>query len=100
MPAEMRRSVARYLVAGGIVALLVNVAINAVAGWVIYAKLDAVPLAGDTSIAGDTIVGAFLIAFFTLLVVTPATRREVRGGRVVAGGGRERVLTRWLERGR
>ena len=94
----MRRSVARYLVVGGIVALLVNVAINAVAGWAIYAKLDAVPLTGDLSIAGDTIVGAFLIAFFTLLVVAPATRREVRSGHIVGGGGRERALPRWLER--
>jgi hypothetical protein len=86
----MRKSVRRYLLAGGFLALLVNLAINAGAGVAIYGDLAAVPLAGDHGIAGDTIVGAFLIAFFTLVIVAPATRREVRAGHVV-GGRRFRV---------
>ena len=96
---QMRKSVGRYLFAGGSLALLVNIAINALAGRAVYGDLAAVPLTGDKSIAGDTLVGAFLIAFFTLLVVAPATRREVRSGKVIGGGpARWRRLPRWLER--
>jgi hypothetical protein len=80
------RSLARYLIIGGVIAVLVNVAINAVVGNAIYGRVAAVPLTGDSSIAGDTIVGAFLIVFFTLLIVAPATRREIRSGRVRGGG--------------
>jgi len=92
----MRRSLARYLLINGILALLVNVGINAVVGNAVYGHARAVPLTGDSSIAGDTIVGAFLIAFFTLLIVAPTARREVRSGRVV-GGGKVR-LPAWFER--
>jgi hypothetical protein len=86
MAGAVRRSLARYLIAGGVVAVLVNVAINAVVGNAIYGQVARVPLTGDSSIAGDTIVGAFLIVFFTLLIVAPATRREIRSGRVRGGG--------------
>jgi hypothetical protein len=83
---SMQRSLARYLITGGVVAVIVNVVINAVVGNAIYAKLATLPLTGDSSIAGDTIVGAFFIGFFTLLIVAPTTRREIRSGRVRGGG--------------
>ena len=67
------RSLARYLIVGGVVAVLVNVAINAAVGNAIYGRVAAVPLTGDSSIAGDMIIGAFLIVFFTLLLVTGNT---------------------------
>lgn len=76
----------RYLAISGAIALVVNVAINLVVGSAIYKGHDVVPLTGDSSIAGDTVVGAFLIAFFTLLVVPQAARREVRAGHIRAGG--------------
>ena len=95
----MRKSVGRYLFAGGVLALLVNVGINAAVGRAVYAGAGVVPLTGDRSIAGDTIVGAFLIAFFTLLVVAPAARREIRSGRVIGSGpARWHRLPRWVER--
>ena len=92
----MQRSLARYLIASGVLAVIVNVAINAAVGHALYARVAAVPLTGDPSIAGDTIVGAFLIAFFTLVIVAPATRREIRSGRV--RGGRKRAVPGWLAR--
>jgi hypothetical protein len=92
----MQRSLGRYLLAGGALAIVVNVAINAAVGHALYAHLAAIPLTGDPSIAGDTIVGAFLIAFFTLAIVAPATRREVRSGRVRGGG--KRALPGWIAR--
>ncbi|HSN27301.1 MAG TPA: hypothetical protein VLT45_13500, partial [Kofleriaceae bacterium] len=90
------RQLARYLVAGGVLAVLVNVAINAAVGHAMYAHLSAIALTGDPSIAGDTIIGAFLIAFFTFVIVAPATRREVRSGRV--RGGRKIALPDWFTR--
>lgn len=90
------RSLGRYLLAGGVLAVLVNVAINAAVGHALYAHVAAIPLTGDSSIAGDTIAGAFLIAFFTLVIVAPATRREVRSGRV--RGGRKLQLPAWFVR--
>src|SRR5687768_7398923 len=90
------RSLARQLLVGGLLAVVVNVAINAAVGHPLYAHLAAVPLSGDPSIAGDTIIGAFLIAFFTVLVVAPATRREIRSGRVRGGG--KLALPGWFAR--
>jgi len=90
------RSLGRYLLAGGVLAVLVNVAINGAVGHALYAKLPAIALTGDPSITGDTVIGAFLIGFFTLVIVAPATRREVRSGRV--RGGRKLALPGWFAR--
>lgn len=92
----MVRTVRRYLFVGGALALVVNVAINAAAGAAIYGDLAAVSLGGDHGLAGDTIVGAFLIGFFTLLIVAPEARREVRAGRLIGGG--KRSLPAWFAR--
>lgn len=90
------RSLGRTLVIGGVLAVLVNVAINAAVGQALYGKLATIGLTGNPSITGDTVIGAFLIGFFTLVIVAPATRREVRSGRV--RGGRKVVLPRWFAR--
>src|SRR5262245_29363113 len=92
----MQRSLARYLLVGGALAVVVNVVINAAVGHALYARAADIPLAGDPSIAGDTIVGAFLIAFFTVVIVAPATRREIRSGRVRGGG--KLTLPGWFAR--
>lgn len=73
-------------------AAILNVAINLAVGRAVYRPGRAVPLAGDPSIAGDTLVNAFIIGFCTLLAVMPAARREARAGRV---RGRARKA-RWL----
>ncbi|HEX5062211.1 MAG TPA: hypothetical protein VFV99_22730, partial [Kofleriaceae bacterium] len=92
----IQRSLARYLLVGSVLAVVVNVVINAAVGNALYAHVATIPLTGDPSIAGDTIVGAFLIAFFTVVVVAPATRREIRSGRV--RGGRKLTLPGWFAR--
>lgn len=94
--AAPQRSLASYLLVSGVLAVVVNVVINAVVGHALYAGVAQVPLTGDPSIAGDTIVGAFLIAFFTIVVVAPATRREIRSGRVRGGG--KLALPGWFAR--
>ena len=90
------RPLGRSLLAGGVLAVVVNVAINAAVGHALYAKLATIGLTGDPSITGDTVIGAFLIGFFTLVIVAPATRREVRSGRV--RGGKKLALPGWFAR--
>src|SRR3569623_109847 len=90
------RSLGRYLLAGGVLAVLVGAAMASAVGHALYAKLPAIALTGAPSITGDTVIGAFLIGFFTLVIVAPATRREVRSGRV--RGGRKLALPGWLAR--
>jgi hypothetical protein len=90
------KSLARYLVVSGVIAVLVNVVINAAVGHALYAHLAAIQLTGNPSIAGDTIAGAFFIGFFTLLIVAPATRREIRSGKVRGGG--KLALPGWFAR--
>ncbi|HEY4058375.1 MAG TPA: WS/DGAT domain-containing protein [Kofleriaceae bacterium] len=86
----------RYLLVSGAVAAIVNIVVNAVVGSAVYAHMATIPLEGDKSIAGDTVVGAFLIAFFTLLVVPPAARREVRSGKARGTGPhRLRLPRKW-----
>lgn len=95
----MQQYVGRFLAQQGVIALVVNVVINAGVGWLLYREATAVPLTGEPSIAGDTIIGAFLIGVFTIRIVAPVTRRQVRAGRVVGGGPATRArLPGWLER--
>lgn len=77
---------ARYLGKLALAAAVVNAAINAAAARLVY-HVASVPLAGPSSIAGDTVVNAFLVGLFTALLVPPGARREARGGRLRGGGG-------------
>jgi hypothetical protein len=52
---------------------------------------------GPGGFASDALIGAFLIGFFTLLLVIPDGRREARSGRV-RGGGRTARWLRWPAR--
>src|SRR5262245_1072595 len=94
----MRQTLARYLLAKVVPpALLVNVAINVLAGRAVYPAGVPVPLLGDKSAGGDTLVGAFLIGFFTMLVVRPGARLEARAGRV-RGFGSGSAFASWPRR--
>jgi hypothetical protein len=78
-------------------AFLVNVAVNLVAGRAVYPQGAMVPMLGDKSVGGDTLVGAFLIGLFTLLAVRPTARKDARLGRV-AGLGRTSSFATWFRR--
>src|SRR5262245_58479442 len=92
----MPRSLARQLLIGGTLAVVINVAINAWIGHAMYAHRAGAPSTGVPSIANDRTAGGFLIAFFPVRVVARAPRREIRSGRV-RGGGRL-ALPGWFER--
>jgi hypothetical protein len=65
-----------------IVPAVFNLALNAGLGWVVFKKLEQVPLWGDPSIAGDVVGTLFFLPFLTCLIVTPLVKRAARTGKV------------------
>jgi hypothetical protein len=65
-----------------IVPAVFNLALNAGLGWVVFKKLEQVPLWGDPSIAGDLVGTLFFLPFLTCLIVTPLVKRAARTGKV------------------
>lgn len=70
--------------AGGAV---INLAIAALLGWLLFRDAERVPMTGAQSAVTDTIVSAFMIPFVTCLIVTPIARRQMRSGRIAALNG-------------
>lgn len=66
--------------------MIVNFPLNALVAWALFRSLGTVPLWGDQSIAGDTIVTSFLLPFITCLIVTRVARGAVRNGHVAPLG--------------
>ncbi len=61
---------------------VLNFVINWLAGQGLLPAGPTLPLWGTPGMAIDTLVGGFLIAFFSMLLVIPGGRREARSGRV------------------
>jgi hypothetical protein len=75
----------RYLIVeqgGG--AAIVNFLLNGAIAWGVFRHLDVVPLWGEQSIAGDTIVTGVVLPLLTCLIATGIVRRQVLGGKVRA----------------
>jgi hypothetical protein len=86
----MSPHVQRYLlIEQGIGAAVFNLLLNAAIAWAVFRGATTVPLWGDQSIGGDTIVTAFLLPFFTTLIASRIVRGHVRSGHVpsLAWGG-------------
>lgn len=66
----------------GVGSALLNFVLNGVIAWVVFGSLERVPLWGEQSIAGDTIGTAFLLPFFTCLIVTRLARGQLRSGKL------------------
>jgi hypothetical protein len=91
-------SIAEYLTLRVVLpAALLNVGISALAGASAFPAGHPVPLLGNPSACGDTLVSSFLIGFFTMVGVAPAAGREARGGRVRGFGWKHRWLT-WVKK--
>jgi hypothetical protein len=92
----------RYLLLEqGIGAAVFNFVLNGAIAWLLFRTQDEVPLWGQQSIAGDTIVTSLLLPLITCLIVTPMARRHVRGGRIVPLGWTREThgALGWLPRG-
>jgi hypothetical protein len=91
----------RYLVAEqGVGGAVFNFVLNGVIAWGFFRGLDRVPLWGDLSIAGDTIVTGILLPFLTCLVVTWIEGAKLRSGKLRPLGWTraEHPILRWLPR--
>ncbi|MBX3025096.1 hypothetical protein KF840_09320 [bacterium] len=85
----------------GIGSAVFNLLLNAVIAWALFHHLEAVPLWGQESIAGDTLGTCFFLPFFTALTVTPLVRRRIaKGGLAALDWTREsHALLTWLPAG-
>lgn len=74
----------------GVGASVFNFALNGAIAWVLFRSLSSVPLWGDRSVAGDTLITAFLLPLLTCLIVSRTVHRQVSSGAVprLEGGGR------------
>ncbi len=70
------------IVEQGLGSAVLNFLLNAAIAWVMFRSLETVPLWGQQSIAGDTIGTAFLLPFFTCLIVTRVVQKQMRAGRL------------------
>jgi hypothetical protein len=59
-----------------------NLLLNAGLGWLVFRKLERVPLWGDPSLGGDIVGTMFLLPLLTCLIVTPLVKRAARTGKV------------------
>jgi len=86
-----------YLIVGHcLLAIVINLVLNGVIGWLAFRGVNPVPIWGIESSGGPDLIGTSLfLPAITCLIVTPIVRRHVRGGKVAAIEGPER-LPGWL----
>ncbi len=76
---------------------IVNLAIAAFLGWLLFRRVEPVPIWGSQGLVVDTILTALLVPLFTCLAVTCVARRQVRNGRIgVIDSG---TLSHWMPEG-
>jgi hypothetical protein len=75
-----------------------NFALNAAIAWLLFRPLAHVPLWGESSVAGDTLITAFLLPFLTCLIVSRTLHRQVSSGRVARLEGADLPLAGWSKR--
>ena len=79
----MNRDHYKYLIIDqGILAFIINSTINAAIGYGIYISRLTLPLWGMTSIAGDIIIMTFLLTIIVSYLVTLATYKKIKKGRL------------------
>jgi hypothetical protein len=85
----------RYLfVEQPIGAFVVNFVLNAAIAWAVCRGMTAVPLWGQTSVAGDTIATCFILPFLSVLIATPLVRGDVRRGKLSPASLRDEAVVR------
>ncbi|HEY2747808.1 MAG TPA: hypothetical protein VGL86_24465 [Polyangia bacterium] len=81
MAKPLSREHRRFVIVDGIIGpAIVNFCLNAAAAWLVFRKLESVPLWGSPGIAIDTLVTAFVLPVLTALIAAWLVRvRVVRG---------------------
>jgi hypothetical protein len=87
----------RFLIVDqGAAPALFNFLLNFGIAWAVFRSMPAVPLWGESSIAGDTIVTSFLLPLLTCLIVTPLVRRQAVSGQLLPLGHAASGWLAWL----
>jgi hypothetical protein len=76
-----------------------NLLLNAAIAWLVFRGAERVPLWGEQSIGGDTIITAFMLPFLTTLIASRIVRRHVRTGHVPAFAWDGSRLAAWIPSG-
>ncbi len=72
----------KYLIKESIISVVFNFIVGAFFALLFFYSLETVPLRGEQSIAGDSIIAAFMIPFFTCFILTALTRHRIRMGSI------------------
>jgi hypothetical protein len=70
------------IVDNGVVSALFNFLLNGAIAWALFRSAAHVPLWGEQSVAGDTLITAFLLPLLTCLIVSRLVTRQVEQGHV------------------
>jgi hypothetical protein len=79
LSAEHRRLL---VIDNGVGSAVFNFLLNGAIAWGLFRTATAVPLWGQQSVAGDTLITGFLLPFFTCLIVSRMVERRVTEGHV------------------
>jgi hypothetical protein len=83
----------------GVGAGVFNLLLNGAIAWLLFRGAATVPLWGQQSIGGDTIVTAFMLPFLTTLIASRIVRGHVRKGSVPAFAWNGSRLGAWMPAG-
>jgi hypothetical protein len=83
----------------GVGAGIFNLLLNGAIAWLVFRGATTVPLWGQQSIGGDTIITAFMLPFLTTLIASRVVRGHVRKGSVPAFAWNGSRLAAWMPSG-
>ena len=66
----------------GVGSAVFNFVLNGVIAWLLFRTATSVPMWGESSVGVDTLITAFLLPFFTCLIVSRVVERRVTQGHV------------------
>src|SRR5262245_58855388 len=82
------------VVDNGIISAVFNFLLNGAIAWALFRTVTHVPLWGQQSIAGDTLITAFLLPFLTCLIVSRLVAKQVTAGHLPPLRGADLPLAR------
>lgn len=82
----------------GVVPMGINFVLNGGIAWLLFRSAEHVPLWGESSLGVDLLVTAFLLPFFTCLIVSRIVGGQVASGKLLPLASAQLPLSRWFRR--
>lgn len=86
------------VVDNGVGSAVFNFLLNGGIAWLLFRTATSVPMWGQQSVAGDTLITGFLLPFFTCLIVSRMVERRVTQGHVARLTPAELPQAAWARR--